>query len=194
MANQYVNKVIIGTEVKLDLSQDDVTPANLALGVKAHDKTGAPITGTNKNDTETGEITTTPAEVLAGKEFGAGGEVKTGTMPNKGAQHLKITTLSPMSIPMGFHDGSGDAAVADSEAAKIVPNNIREGVTILGVEGNMSGNEGMKPQNKNVTPTFEEQEILPDSEYNCLSSVKVAAIPVTYTDNPAGGQTLKVGA
>ena len=46
LANQYVNKVIIGTEVKLDLTQDDITPDKLAEGVKAHDRTGAPIVGT----------------------------------------------------------------------------------------------------------------------------------------------------
>jgi hypothetical protein len=48
---------------------------------------------------------------------------------------------------------------------------------------------------KTVTPTFVQQEVTPDSpDYNYLSSVTVAAIPVTYTDNAQGGQTLKVGA
>lgn len=42
MANQYVNKVIIGKEVKLDLTADSVTPDKLAKGITAHDKTGAP--------------------------------------------------------------------------------------------------------------------------------------------------------
>ena len=96
---------------------------------------------------------------------------------------------------MGFHDGSGDAAIDTDEAAKLIPANIREGITILGVEGSMSGSEGVKPQAKTVTPTFTPQEVTPDSPtYNYLSSVTVAAIPVTYTDNEQGGQTLKVGA
>ena len=35
MANQYVNKVIIGNEVKIDLTGDDITAEKLAaLGVK----------------------------------------------------------------------------------------------------------------------------------------------------------------
>jgi len=89
----------------------------------------------------------------------------------------------------------GDAAIDTDEAAKLIPANIREGITILGVEGSMSGSEGVKPQAKTVTPTFTQQEVLPDSPtYNYLSSVIVAAIPVTYTDNEQGGQTLKVGA
>ena len=45
-----------------------------------------------------------------------------------------------------------------------------------------------------MTPAFSSKEVLPDAAYNCLSSVTVAAIPVSYTDNAQGGQTLKVGA
>lgn len=196
MANQYVNKVIIGTEVKLDLTGDDVTPDKLASGIKAHDKSGAPIVGTNTYNADTNDATATAAEILKGKTAYAKGQKLTGTMPNNGAVTLDITDKStPVTIPMGFHDGSGKAEVAPAEAAKIIPENIRDGITILGVEGTMSGTEGAKPQAKTVTPTFDSQEVTPDSpEYNYLSSVTVNPIPVTYTDNEQGGQTLKVGA
>lgn len=195
MANQYVNKVIIGNDVKLDLTGDDVTPEKLSKGIKAHDKSGAPIVGTNTNDADTSEDTATAAEILLSKTAHVKGTKLTGTMPNNGAKTLNITEKdAPVTIPMGFHDGSGSAQIAEAEAAKLIPANIREGITVLGVVGSMSGNEGMKPQAKTVTPTFAQQEILPDETYNCLSSVKVAAIPVTYTDNDQGGQTLKVGA
>lgn len=195
MANQYVNKVIIGNEVKIDLTGDDITPEKLAKGIKAHDKSGAPIVGTCPFDTDTSEATASAAEVLNGKTFGAGGEIKTGSMPNQGAKTLVITENgTPVTIPAGYHDGSGKAQIASTEEAKLIPTNIREGITVLGVVGSMSGSEGMKPQAKSVTPAFSSQEVLPDSDYNCLSSVTVAAIPVSYTDNAAGGQTLKVGA
>lgn len=196
MANQYVNKVIIGTEVKLDLTNDDVTPEKLAKGIKAHDKSGAPIVGTNTYNADTSDATASAAEILKSKTAYVKGQKVTGTMPNNGAATLDITDKNtPVSIPMGFHDGSGKAEIAPAEGAKIIPENIRDGITILGVEGTMSGTEGAKPQAKTVTPTFESQEITPDSpEYNFLSSVTVNPIPVSYTDNEQGGQTLKVGA
>ena len=194
MANQYVNKIIVGSDVKLDLTQDDITADKLASGIKAHDKSGAPIVGTNTYDADTSDATAVAAEILKDKTAYVNGVKLVGTMPNNGAKTLNITNKStPVTIPMGFHDGSGKAQISPDEQAKLIPMNIREGITVLGVIGTMSGSEGMKPQAKNVTPTFAQQEILPDDEYNCLSSVTVAAIPITYTDNEQGGQTLKVG-
>ena len=195
MANQYVNKLIIESEAKLDLTQDDITPDKLAAGIKAHDKSGAPIVGTSTFDADTSDANAVAAELLKDKTAYVNGVKVTGTMPNNGAKTLDITDKStPVTIPMGFHDGSGKAQIAADEQAKLIPKNIREGITVLGVTGTMSGSEGMQPQAKNVTPTFAQQEVLPDEGYNCLSSVTVAAIPVTYTDNEQGGQTLKVGA
>ena len=37
------------------------------------------------------------------------------------------------------------------------------------------------------------QTVLPDEGYDYLSQVSVAAIPVNYSDNSAGGQTCTIG-
>lgn len=191
MAN---NKVIYGETVLIDLTADTVSADKLALGITAHDKTGTKITGTNTYDADTQDATAAVAEVLLGKTFYGQGEKKTGTMPNKGAVTLEISTKAEeKAIPIGFHDGSGKARISDAEQAKIIGKNIREGITILGVEGTMSGSEGMIPQAKEAIPTSSQQVVSPDEGYNCLSQVTVKAIPYTETENAAGGTTVTIG-
>lgn len=195
MSNQYINKVIVGTETKLDLTGDDITADKLAKGIKAHDKSGAPIVGTNTYDADTDDATAVAAEIITGKTAYVKGSKVTGTMPSIGAQTIEISSKTDLkSISMGFHDGSGKVKIADAEAAKLIASNIRQNVSILGVTGSMSGSEDMKAQAKTVTPSFSSQEVLPDADYNALSSVTVNAIPVTETDNAYGGKTLKIGA
>lgn len=195
MANEFNNKIVLSSgEVLIDLTGDTVTPATLTMGIKAHDKSGATITGTSTKDSDTSDATAAAAEILSGKTAYVTGEKVIGTMTNNGAKTLNITSKSPVNIPQGYHDGSGKAQIDPTEAAKIIAANIRAGITILGVAGSMSGTEGAKPQAKSVTPTFEEQVIAPDSpEYNYLSQVTVAAIPVKYVDNEQGGRTVTIG-
>ena len=109
-------------------------------------------------------------------------------------------TVDPSKLLAGSkaHDKSGaqieggKVGIDATEKGKLIANNIREGVTILGVEGTMSGSENMKPQAKTVTPSTTKQTILPDTEYNCLSQVEVEAIPYVEADNPAGGVTVTI--
>ena len=195
MANQYVNKVVVGGETKLDLTGDTVVPEKLAQGYKAHDKSGAPIVGTNTFDADTSDATATAAEILDGKTAYVAGNKVVGTMPNKGTVNGEIAAKAEQfTIPAGFHDGSGKVGISATAQEAIVAGNIKQGVTILGIVGTYGG-EAVKAQaNKNVTPTFAAQEILPDSGYDYLAKVTVAKIPVTETDNAAGGITVTVGA
>jgi hypothetical protein len=103
------------------------------------------------------------------------------------------TKAGKYTVPQGYHDGSGTVEIDATEQAKLIPENIRDGVTVLGVEGIMSGSEDVKAQSKTVTPTTESQTVLPDSPtYNYLTQVTVNAIPYTETDNAAGGKTVTI--
>lgn len=193
MANQFNNKIVLGDgTVLIDLTMDDVKPEHVQKGIKFHDKTGAEKTGTNTKTVDASGVTAEPAEVLAGETFGRGNEVTTGTMPNNSGKDVLVTNKSGTSIPRGYYDGAGTAKISDEDAAKIVPANIKEGVTILGVTGEF-GADDISAQSKEVTPTFADQQVSPDTGYTFLSGVLVRAIPVLYTDNSAGGQTVTIG-
>lgn len=195
MANEYVSKVVLSNGTTLiDLTGDTITAADLLTGVTAHDKSGAPITGSCSYDSDTTNDTATVSEILSGKTAHARGALLTGTMTNVGAQTGSITTKAQqVTIAQGYHDGSGKVGIATTEQDKIISTNIRQGVTILGVEGTMSGSEGVNAQAKSATPSWSQQVISPDTGYTHLSQVTVAAIPIAYSDNAAGGQTVTIG-
>ena len=84
-------------------------------------------------------------------------------------------------VPQGYHNGEGSVSIASAEQQKLIPGNIKMGVTILGVEGAYSG-EGVNLQSKTVTPTKSQQQITADEGYDALSQVTVEAIPANYAD------------
>ena len=191
-AKKY-NKVIYGGKVLIDLTGDTVTPADLAKGVTAHDKSGAEITGTSTKDSDTSADTAAASEILRGKTAHVKGKLVTGSMPNNGAVSGSINTVAGQyTIPQGYHDGSGKVAIAAAEQAKLVAKNIRQGVVVLGITGTMSTTEGLKAQAKTATPKTTKQTIIPDETYNALSQVEIAAIPYTETDNDAGRLTVAI--
>ncbi len=188
-----INKVIYGGNTLIDLTGDTVTAADLAYGVKAHDNSGTQITGTNTKDADTSDATAQQSEILATKTAYVNGNKLTGTMPNRGAVTGVIDDLEGVySIQQGYHDGSGTVSIDSTEAAKLIPANIRQGVTVLGVEGTMSGQEDVNAQAKTATPTVSSQVITPDTGYNYLTQVTVNAIPYTETAN-AYGITVTIG-
>lgn len=193
MANQYRNKVIYGGDVLIDLTGDTITAADLASGKTAHDKSGAPITGTNTYDADTSDATAVAAEILATKTAYVNGSKVTGSMPNRGAVTGAINTKAGQyTIPQGYHDGSGKVGIESTEQAKLIATNIRQGITILGVEGSMSGTEDVNAENVSITPTTSQQTITPSTGYNYIAQAIVAAIPYVETDNSAGGVTVTI--
>ena len=189
-----ISKIIYNGKTLIDLTADSVSADKLLTGITAHGKDGSLITGACDYDANTQDATAVASEILKGKTAYNKGQKVTGSMPNNGAVDGKITTVAGTYIvPQGYHDGSGKVQIDATEQAKLVAANIREGVTILGDEGTMSGTEGAKPQAKTVTPSAEKQVILPDEDYNYLSQVTVEAIPYNETENSAGGLTVSIG-
>lgn len=187
------NKIIYYGETLIDLTADTVTADKLASGATAHDKSGAVITGTNTYDSDTTDATAAVAEVLKGKTFYARGSKLTGTMPNNGAVTGTITEKAGQySIAQGYHDGSGKVSIDSAEQAKIIAGNIKQGVSILGVEGTYSG-EAITAQSKEVTPAKTQQTVQPDEGYDYLATVTVKAVPYVETENSAGGTTVTIG-
>ena len=108
-------------------------------------------------------------------------EALEGVTDNGGVQGTISTKEGQYSVPKGYHDGTGKVQIAAAEQQKIIASNIKSGVTILGVEGAYSG-EGVKLQQKTVTPTKQMQSISADEGYDALGSVTVNPIPQNYQD------------
>lgn len=159
-------------------------------------------TGTNTITlTKTG-VTTTPT-VSAGYVSSATSSTATvaltASVTTKGA-----TTYTPGTTDQTISSGTyltGIQTIAgDSD---LVAGNIKNGVTIFGVEGTYSG-ASINNQAKSFTPDETGAEITPDSGYTGLSKVTVSAISSTYvgssitrrddTDLSASGATVTVPA
>ena len=168
-SNQYINKVIYGGQTLIDLTADDVAASDVLSGKKFHLPSGAPGTGTCPYDADTSDATAVAAS---------------GTISAKAEQYT---------VPQGYHDGSGKVSISATEQAKIIAGNIKSGIEILGVTGTYAG-DTISAQAKTATPTTAQQTILPDTGYDYLSQVTVAAIPYTETDNTAGGKTVTIAA
>lgn len=189
-----ISKVVYGGNTLIDLTADTIQADKLLKGYTAHGADGEAVTGTCTYDADTQDATATDAEILSGKIAYVRGVKLTGKMKNNGAVSGTISAKSgKYTIPQGYHDGSGTVQIDATEQAKLTAANIREGVTILGVAGSMSPNEGEKAQEKTVTPTTAVQTIVPDTGFTCLSSVTVQAIPYVESDNSAGGKTVTIG-
>lgn len=189
-----ISKVVYGGNPLIDLTADTVVADKLLKGYKAHGADGNVINGSCTFDADTQDATATAAEILTGKTAYNKGNKVTGAMKNNGAVSGTISTKTgTYTVPQGYHDGSGKVAISSAEQAKLIAPNIRQGITILGVVGAMSPNEGEKAQEKTVNPSTSKQTIVPDTGYTCLSSVTVNAIPYVESDNSSGGTTVTIG-
>ena len=173
---KYNNKVVIGTTTIIDLTADTITADTVLTGKTAHGKNGAPITGSCPYDCDTSGGTANAEDVLSGKVTYSKGATVTGTMASNGDTSGTISSgITP----------------AHAEKKKLVPGNIAQGVTVLGVTGTHEGTGKM--QAKEATASFVKQTITPDSGYTGLSSVTINPVPYKTETNSTGGLTITIG-
>lgn len=189
------NKVVYGGTVLIDLTDASLGQSDgskILANESAYGKDGEKITGTCTFDADTSDANASASEILATKTAYVNGNKLTGSMPNNGAVSGEISDVAtPYTIPAGYHDGSGTVEIDDTEAAKLIASNIKEGVEILGVTGTYTG-EGVSAQGKTATPYTTSQTVLPDSGYDYLSQVVVEAIYYNESAN-AYGTTVTIG-
>ena len=193
MANQYINKVIYGGRTLIDLTNDDVSASTVLRGITFHLPSGLSTTGVCDFTVDATDADAQASEILNNKKAAVGDHMVIGTMPNRGAQVISITTISinPI-ISNGYHDGSGYATIDSSELAKLIPGNIRQNVTVLGITGTMSSEEGVNATTATIIPSLLDQTIVPPTGYNYFTNFTVKAIVATSTDNAAGGVTYTI--
>ncbi len=192
--NQFVNKVVYGSETLIDLTTDTVTQSDVLSGKYLHLPSGERVQGTCTYDANTSDATAVASEILNTKTAYVNGNKITGTMPNRGAVSGTIATKEgTYAIAQGYHDGSGSVSIDATEQAKIIASNIKSGVEILGVTGDYSGEAVSVQSNKTVTSSAVAQTVLPDSGYDYLAQVTVNAMPYVETDNAQGGKTVTIG-
>jgi len=85
-------------------------------------------------------VTAAAAGVLSGAKFvDASGTVVTGSMPNNGSKSFAVSEFDEeVTIPKGYYDGTGVVAVAEEQQEKFLPENIKTGVSLLGVTGSFT--------------------------------------------------------
>lgn len=182
-----VNKVIYGGNTLIDLTDATAVAANVLDGYYFYGRDGVKTEGTCTYNADTSDATATAGDILTGSSAYVNGNKINGSMTNNGAVSGTISTKAGQyTVPIGYHDGSGKVGISSSEQQKIIAGNIKAGITILGVEGDYSGEAVSVESNKNATPSASSQVITPSSGYDYLAQVTVAAIPYVETANTYG--------
>lgn len=152
----------------------------------------------------TKDVSITPSVTAGYISSGTAGNVSVtleATANTVAANTYTPTTTDQTIFNTGLHYFSGVQKVAGD--ADLVAGNIKQGVTIFGVEGTYSG-ASINNQAKSFTPDETGAEITPDTGYTGLSRVTVSAISSTYvgsgidrndsTDLTSSGATVSVPA
>ena len=188
-----INKVIYGGTTLIDITDTTAVASDVASGKYFYGKDGVKTEGSSTKDSDTTDANASASEILYGRTAYVNKNKITGEMTNNGAVTGTISTKAQeYTVPQGYHDGSGKVSISSVEQQKIIPQNIKSGITVLGVEGTYSGEAVSVESNKTATPSASQQVITPSSGYDYLAQVTVNAIPYAETPN-AYGITVTIG-
>ena len=125
-----------------------IIPENIRAGINI-----LGVQGTHEDGLDTTDATATANEILENRTAYVNGQKLTGNMTNRGAVSGVISSLDDgYVISEGYHNGNGTVVISDTEKAKITPDNIKSGITILGVQGIHEGSgSGIDLSNDTVT-------------------------------------------
>ena len=93
--------------------------------------------------TDISSTTAQPDDVLEGKYFFPYNNAPRteGTIPIQTPSNVQFTSKTDsVTFQEGYYPEASTVKIAESEKAKIIPDNIKEGISILGVQGNYAGN------------------------------------------------------
>lgn len=182
-----INKVIYGGNTLIDLTDATAVANDVLSGKYFYGRDGVKTQGTCTYNADTSDATAVAGDILTGSSAYVNGNKISGSMTNNGAVTGTITTKDQQyTVPQGYHDGSGKVGISLIEKNKIIAQNIKSGITILGIEGSYSGEAVSVEANKNVTPATTSQVVTPSTGYDYLAQVTVAAIPYSETANTYG--------
>ena len=154
----------------IGLTADKISEGNTILGIEGTAGAGG---------IDTSDATATVKDILAGKTAYVDGEKLEGTMANNG--DLVITpNTDEQDHSAGYYNSIQVRPVTSSIDANIKAENIKSGISILGVSGSVIELNGHELE---VTPSTEQKVIEPEENYNAITRVTVKAVTSSIDSN-----------